>query len=91
MPLNCARTVESGPCNAVHQLQYMHTTEIAVAKQVVACAKEQQGCVHLVKAMVLLRISGCNGNIVQQAEAHGLVGCSVVAWGSSNRVSSGYL
>lgn len=69
----------------------MHTTELAVAKQVVASAKEQQGRVHLVKAMVLLRISGCNGNIVEQAEAHGLVGCSMVAWGPSNRVSSWYL
>lgn len=69
----------------------MHPTELAVAKHMVAIAKELHGRVHLLKAMVLLRISGCNGNIVEQAEAHGLVGCSVVAWGPSNRVSSWYL
>ena len=46
---------------------------------------------HLVEAMVLLRISGRNGNIVEQAEAHGLVGCSVVAGGPGNRVACRHL
>lgn len=46
---------------------------------------------HLVEAMVLLRISGRNGNIVEQAEAHGLVGCGVVAGGPGNRVACRHL
>lgn len=84
-------TTESGQGYTVHQLSCVHPTKLAAAKQVVASAKEQQGCVHLMKAMVLLRISGCNGNIVEQAEPHRLVGCSVVAWGPGNRVASRYL
>ena len=46
---------------------------------------------HLLQAMVLLSISCCNGNIVEQAEAHGLGGSGVVAWRAGNGVAGWYL
>ena len=57
----------------------------------VAIAMTLRRCMHLLEAMLLLCISGCNGNVVKQAEAHGLVGCGMMAGGSGNGVACRHL
>lgn len=43
---------------------------------------------HLLETMMPLGVSCCNGNIVEQAKAHGLVGCGMMARRPCNGVTS---
>lgn len=81
--LNSFHRNDSGHCST----SYEQSDPTSFVLEAPTALEAGEAHAYLVKTMLLLRISGCYGNIVEQAESHGLVGGSMVARRPGNGIA----